>query len=79
MLHARPDYQRFQDPEGKIPVDEPVMLYRAQDKYFEAVCLHYAALLAADSEVDQRMTEMVVHHAKLGRDWRVHKTPDLPA
>lgn len=32
MIHARPDYNRIQDPEGKIGVDEPVFLIRAQDK-----------------------------------------------
>ena len=31
MLHAREDYNRIQDPEGKIPQDEPVFLIRAQD------------------------------------------------
>ncbi len=32
MKHQRADYQRFQDPEGKIPPDEPVFLIRGQDK-----------------------------------------------
>ena len=31
MKHARADYQRIQDPEGKIPEDEPVFLLRGQD------------------------------------------------
>lgn len=26
MLHARKDYMRIQDPENKIPQDEPVFL-----------------------------------------------------
>lgn len=30
MLHAREDYNRFQDPEGLIPDDEPVFLLRGQ-------------------------------------------------
>jgi hypothetical protein len=31
MLHARADYDRFQDPEGKIGDGEPVFIIRAQD------------------------------------------------
>ena len=31
MLHARPDYQRIQDPESRIPEKEPVFLLRGQD------------------------------------------------
>lgn len=31
MIHARDDYNRIQDPAGKIPADEPVFLLRAQD------------------------------------------------
>jgi len=31
MKHARKDYNRIQDPEHKIPEDEPVFLLRAQD------------------------------------------------
>jgi len=31
MKHARKDYDRIQDPDGKIPEDEPVFIVRAQD------------------------------------------------
>ena len=31
MKHARPDYDRIQDPAGLIPDDEPVFLLRGQD------------------------------------------------
>lgn len=31
MFFGRDDYNRIQDPEGLIPVDEPVFLLRAQD------------------------------------------------
>lgn len=31
MIHAREDYNRIQDPAGKIPEDEPVFIIRAQD------------------------------------------------
>jgi len=33
MIHARTDYDRIQDPEGKIAEDEPVFLLRAKDKF----------------------------------------------
>ena len=32
MKHARKDYDRIQDPSGKIPEDEPVFIIRGQDK-----------------------------------------------
>lgn len=32
MKHARSDYDRFQDPDGLIPDDEPVFIVRGQDK-----------------------------------------------
>ncbi len=32
MFHARADYERLQDPDGKIPHNEPVFLIRGQDK-----------------------------------------------
>jgi hypothetical protein len=32
MKHARADYDRIQDPARLIPADEPVMLFRAQDR-----------------------------------------------
>jgi len=31
MKHARPDYDRIQDPAGQIHEDEPVFLIRATD------------------------------------------------
>ena len=31
MKHARSDYDRIQDPDGKIPANEPVFLIRGQD------------------------------------------------
>lgn len=37
MKHARQDYNRIQDPTGKIPANEPVFLLRGQD-----VCAPYA-------------------------------------
>jgi hypothetical protein len=45
MKHARPDYDRIQDPAGRIPADEPVLLFRAQDKHAAAVARFHADLV----------------------------------
>lgn len=56
MIHARPDYNRFQDPalndpsllgEGCSPIaeDEPVFLFRAKDRLFTDVLQFYAESL----------------------------------
>lgn len=37
MIHARPDYNRIQDPENKIPEDEPVFLLRAKTLPLQAL------------------------------------------
>lgn len=42
MLHARRDYDRFQDPDEKIPMNEPVMLFRGQDKLVPNLLRIYA-------------------------------------
>lgn len=41
MIHFREDYNRIQDPENKIGQDEPVILFRAQDRFFIAVVCFY--------------------------------------
>lgn len=45
MKHARPDYNRIQDPAGKIPEDEPVFLLRGQDKAAPGAVRAYAEIL----------------------------------
>lgn len=91
MKHARPDYQRIQDPAtddpsllgpGATPIgaDEPVMLFRAQDRHFCAVLAHYRARLQGDSHASEDIIEAVSSHIREGREWQaVHgcKTPDL--
>ncbi len=42
MKHARKDYDRFQDPDGKIPEDEPVFLLRGQDIAAPETVRHWA-------------------------------------
>lgn len=42
MKHARDDYNRIQDPAGKIPDDEPVFLLRGQDRAAPGAVRAYA-------------------------------------
>lgn len=42
MRHARSDYDRIQDPQGKIPADEPVFLIRGQDVVAPLVVAYWA-------------------------------------
>ena len=77
MKHAREDYNRIQDPAGKIPADEPVFLLRGQDSlackavdYYAHLCeMHQAPEIAAKAR----------SHAQRMRAWPTRKIPDLPA
>ena len=80
MLHARKDYDRIQDPENKIPEDEPVFLLRGQDLFAPPLLLRWAAELRL-SGGDPKMARMVEDHAQLMLDWQMttaSKVPDLP-
>lgn len=78
MIHAREDYNRFQDPENKIGQDEPVMLFRAQDIHFLDVLNYYANELEAVNNM--QVAKKVREHYKLAKQWRKthkYKEPDL--
>lgn len=77
MLHARPDYDRIQDPDGIIPADEPVFLLRGQDKLAWQAVLLYAQMLERN-EGDPAFVKMCYDHVARMRDWPVKKLPDLP-
>jgi hypothetical protein len=77
MKHARPDYNRFQDPEGKIPEDEPVFLIRGQDKV-SASAVRAWAMLNEAAGGDPRATKAAVAHADLMDAWPKKKLADLP-
>ncbi|MEQ1761584.1 MAG: hypothetical protein ABL984_00430 [Pyrinomonadaceae bacterium] len=90
MKHARKDYNRIQDPAGLIPEDEPVFLFRAQDRFAAKVLDHYASILEAevrsldeafvDSEVANNLAEVAAatrEQARKFRHWPNRKTPDL--
>lgn len=76
MKHARADYNRFQDPEGKIPADEPVMLFRGQDKHAATIVRHYARLVEVDGG-DPEVVKACRAHADLMDAWPKKKSPDL--
>ena len=81
MLHARKDYDRFQDPlaedEGGIPYDEPVFLLRAQDKAAPGAVDAWAAIaeqVGADAEIIAKARQ----HAKDMRGWQRTNTIQIP-
>jgi len=80
VIHAREDYNRIQDPAGKIPIDEPVFLIRGQDTVGPEAVEAWAELaekLGAGSDIILKARE----HAEAMRTWQwchSKKTPDLP-
>lgn len=83
MKHARPDYDRIQDPAGLIPADEPVFLLRGQDVAAPAAILAWvdeARAQGADPDIiDKALGQadaMIKYQDRDGGKWKV---PDLPA
>lgn len=79
MKHARADYDRIQDPDGKIPEDEPVFLLRAQDKFAAETLRYYAHLVQHSRDPDGRIILATLKQADAMDAWPTHKTPDMPA
>jgi hypothetical protein len=75
MKHARDDYQRIQDPEGKIPDDEPVFLMRGQDRTAWVVVIVWAVFNFAIGG-DWRLVWLAWRHAQAMRRWSKKKTAD---
>jgi hypothetical protein len=78
MLHSRADYNRIQDPEGKIPENEPVLLFRGQDKFSAGIVRTYANLVEGDGG-DPEMVAALRKHADLMDAWPKKKQPDVKA
>ncbi len=81
MIHARHDYNRIQDPAGKIKEDEPVFLLRAQDAISSEIVRQYGELLLEEGG-DAAIAAMCFTHAQLMDKWRLQnggKLPDLPS
>lgn len=80
MRHARPDYDRIQDPEGKIPGDEPVFIIRGQDVVGDKAVEAWANLAEAAGARDD-IVKAARDQAHKMRKWRLHhggKVPDMP-
>lgn len=73
MLHARKDYQRIQDPDGKIPADEPVFLLRAQDATAVKVLEYWISLNSDDTAI-----HLAKEHVERMKAWPVKKRADVP-
>jgi hypothetical protein len=80
MKHARADYDRIQDPEGKIPANEPVFLIRGQDFAGPATVRAWVALQLERGDHDARLVELAEAHAERMELWQRDngcKVPDL--
>ena len=82
MKHAREDYNRIQDPEGKIPEDEPVFLIRGQDAAGPEAVRNWARI-ASDQGASQEIVNSALDQANAMRVWQLTqgnmmKIPDLP-
>jgi len=78
MKHARPDYNRIQDPAGLIPDEEPVFLLRGQDAQAAQIVRAYAYELERCGG-DETLIKMARNHAKLMDAWQKKKQPDITA
>jgi hypothetical protein len=79
MRHARKDYDRIQDPEGKIPDREPVFLLRGQD-LAAPDALRVYAMLADKMGASSDLIKATLDQAKEMEAWQreiARKTPDL--
>lgn len=78
MIHARPDYNRIQDPENNIPRDMPVFLLLGCDRY-AADTVRFWASQVEESGGDPAMVRMAREHADRMASLAHHKEPDLPS
>jgi hypothetical protein len=81
MIHARADYNRIQDPEGKIGADEPVFLLRAQDQNFVYMLQYYRQIVMADPVVvDWKILTAIDEQIARAEAWQAEhgvKRPDI--
>lgn len=77
MKHARPDYQRIQDPAGLIPAEEPVFLLRGQDPHASFAVRAWAAAVE-DAGGSPEIVTRARNHADEMDAWPTKKqAPDL--
>lgn len=79
MIHAREDYNRIQDPAGKIGIDEPVFLVRAKDKLAPNTVRQWALLCKeAGNEPMGRIAAEWANKMEEWQDKNGCKNPDMP-
>jgi hypothetical protein len=59
-----------------IPDDEPIFIFRAQDRLAEKVVRSYAGLLSLLHQDRKEMIAAVMEAADRMKQWPVKKTPD---
>ena len=69
MKHSRDDYNRIQDPSGKIGEHEPVFLLRAQDISAPATVDTWATINDANGG-DLNASAVARAHAQSMREWQ---------
>jgi len=77
MKHAREDYNRIQDPENKIPEDEPVFILRGQDWLAPGLLFEWAKKLR-EVGGDENMASKVENHAKEMINWQQNVKSKIP-
>jgi len=80
MIHAREDYNRIQDPDNKIPEDEPVFLLRGQDPIAPTLLLDWSNRVRAIGG-DPHIADLARLQARRMIEWQKEngfKIPDLP-
>lgn len=84
MKHARPDYDRIQDPrpedKGGIPENEPVFLLRATDKCAPLAVMAWA-MEAKRAGADEIIVMSAIVQAQKMIEYQVNngsKIPDMP-
>lgn len=70
MIHAREDYNRIQDPAGKIGTEEPVFLLRAQDMTAPAIVRAWATEQKKYVHADQKAIALAEAHADRMEQWQ---------
>lgn len=79
MIHARPDYNRIQDPAKLILDDEPVFLLRAKDRTAPAAVEAWANL-AEIAGARPNIVNAARKQANAMREWQsknATQTPDM--
>lgn len=77
MIHARPDYNRIQDPFGLVPEDMPVFLLLGKDKHASATVRYWADRVEL-SGGDPEIVRLARNQADRMDALTEHKQPDLP-